>query len=83
MQEFSNSLEFENAEQKKRQIIILESLKSNKVVSKHNKHNLLVIAVETLSNTSIIHVMEYIQGHFSRDFAKFFKIIAITVTRLL
>ena len=72
MQEFSNSLEFENAEQKKRQIIILESLKSNKVVFKHNKDNLLVIAVETLSNTSIIHVMEYIQGHFSRDFAKVF-----------
>jgi len=32
-----------------------------------------VIAVETLSNTSIIHVMEYIQGHFSRDFVKIFQ----------
>ena len=72
MQKFSNSLEFENAEQKKRQIIILESLKSNKVVFKYNKDNLLVIAVETLSSTSIIYVMEYVQGHFSRDFAKVF-----------
>lgn len=72
MQEFSNSLEFENAEQKKRQILILESLKSNNVVSKHNKDNFLVIAVATISNTSIIHVMEYIQGYFSRDFAKVF-----------
>ena len=73
MQEFSNSLEFENAEQKKKQIIILESLKSNKMVFKHNKDNLLVIAVETLSNNSIIHVMEYIQGHFSKDFVKIFQ----------
>ena len=72
MQKFSNSLEFENAEQKKRQIIILESLKSNKVVFKYNKDNLFVIAVETLSATSIIYVMEYVQGHFSRDFAKIF-----------
>jgi excinuclease UvrABC nuclease subunit len=42
------------------------------VVFKHKKDNLLVISVETSSNTSIIHVMEYIQGHFSRDFAKVF-----------
>ena len=37
MEEFSDSLEFENAEQKKRQIIILESLKSNKVVLAHQR----------------------------------------------